>query len=180
MKAIRIFLLVLIIIGLAALATQKIWVPKLVNKIISSEGLTPVVVLPEPQKNLTLVDGRQCYTYTHDATKDAPYTVNEFLDITIAGTKVTGAKSGAQAGPDMTNGYSGTISGTLANNQITDIYSYIVEGAKNKEKEIYRTSKTGIEKLRYPLVEKNGILVPDTTKDFQILSYARVGCSASN
>lgn len=34
MKFIRIFLLVLIIIGIGLLATQKFWVPKLVDKII--------------------------------------------------------------------------------------------------------------------------------------------------
>jgi len=38
MKAIRIFLLVLIIIGLGLLITQKIWVPKLVAKIIAAEN----------------------------------------------------------------------------------------------------------------------------------------------
>ncbi len=37
MKAIRIFLLVLIIIGIGLLCTQKIWVPRLVNKILSFE-----------------------------------------------------------------------------------------------------------------------------------------------
>ena len=37
MKAIRIFLFVLIIIGIILLLTQKIWVPKLVNQILSSE-----------------------------------------------------------------------------------------------------------------------------------------------
>jgi hypothetical protein len=36
-KALRIFLLILIIIGIGALATQKIWVPKLVNRILLSE-----------------------------------------------------------------------------------------------------------------------------------------------
>ena len=38
MKAVRIFLLILIIIGIVLLFTQKIWVPKLVNKILLSEG----------------------------------------------------------------------------------------------------------------------------------------------
>ncbi len=38
MKFIRIFLLVLIIIGLILLVTQKMWVPKLVNKIIEEEN----------------------------------------------------------------------------------------------------------------------------------------------
>jgi hypothetical protein len=42
MKFIRIFLLVLIIIGIGLLCTQKIWVPKLVEKILTYQGL-PVV-----------------------------------------------------------------------------------------------------------------------------------------
>jgi len=37
MKTIRIIILILIIIGIILLLTQKFWVPKLVNKIISSE-----------------------------------------------------------------------------------------------------------------------------------------------
>lgn len=49
-KALRIFLLVLIIIGIILLFTQKTWVPKLVNKIISSEtSRNPV--LPVPTSN---------------------------------------------------------------------------------------------------------------------------------
>lgn len=39
MKAIRIFLLVLIIIGIAAICTQSIWVPKLVNQILVWQGV---------------------------------------------------------------------------------------------------------------------------------------------
>lgn len=38
MKFIRIFLLVLIIIGVGLLITQNIWVPKLVNHILAAEG----------------------------------------------------------------------------------------------------------------------------------------------
>jgi hypothetical protein len=182
MKTIRIFVFVLFVISIILLATQKIWVPKLVNRILSSEGTLTVVPAQkiQIQPNITLTDGRQCYTYNHEATKAEPYTVNEFLDITISGKNVTGTKTGTQKGPDLTDGYSGTIIGTLANNMITDVYSYIVEGAKNKEQEIYRTGKTGIEKLRYPLVEGKGMLVPDTTKEFSTMLYARVGCTASN
>lgn len=129
-----------------------------------------------------LKDGRQCYTFDHQAITAEPYTVNEFLDLTISGTKVTGNKTGTQKGPDMTNGYSGTIVGTLNNDMINDVFSYTVEGAKNKEAEIYRgrTDQIGIEKLRYPLIEKGGILTPDTTKEFNAMLYARVGCTGSN
>ena len=141
---------------------------------------TPVIVtqaLPPILKG-----GRQCYTYNHQATTTEPYTVNEFIDITIDGTKVTGTKRGTQNGPDMTNGYTGTITGTVDADTITDIFSYIVEGSHNQEKEIYkaRADQIGIEKWRYPLVEGKGVLVPDTTKAHTTMLYARVGCTASN
>ena len=175
MKTIRIILFIIILIGLALLLTQKIWVPKLVDKIISRENTSDYA-----QAALILTDGRQCYTYNHEATKTEPYTVNEFLDINIRGENILGRKTGNQKGPDMTNGYAGSIIGTINKNIITDIFSYVVEGSANKEQEVYRTNKTGIEKLRYPLIEGKGMLVPDTTKEYTIMQYARVGCTASN
>lgn len=179
MKAFRIFLLILIIIGLVLIFTQKIWVPKLVDRLLPSEEI-PVVVPFAVQPNISLINGRQCYTYDHEATNTEPYTVHEFLDITIDGTKVVGTKTGTQSGPDMTNGYNGTIIGTLNKDTITDVFSYTIEGSANKEKEIYKADKTGISKLRYPLIEEKGILVPDVTKDFTAMLYARVGCTASD
>lgn len=38
MNAIRLFLLVLIIIGVVLLSTQKAWVPGLVNRILAAQG----------------------------------------------------------------------------------------------------------------------------------------------
>ncbi|MES2315782.1 MAG: hypothetical protein V4486_03560 [Patescibacteria group bacterium] len=150
----------------------------------SKHPVAPVALVPVPgddaQQVLKLTDGRQCYTYSHEATTDEPYNVSEFIDITINGTLVSGTKHGTQAGPDMTNGYEGTILGTLDDNKITDVYSYTVEGSHNQEKEIYQAGLTGIEKLRYPLMQYGGMLVPDTTKDFTTMLYARVGCEASN
>src|SRR3989344_3538032 len=46
MRSIQIFLLILIIIGLGLIFTQKIWVPKLVDKIISYEEGTSA---PKPE-----------------------------------------------------------------------------------------------------------------------------------
>ncbi|HTH92879.1 MAG TPA: Ser-Thr-rich GPI-anchored membrane family protein [Candidatus Paceibacterota bacterium] len=129
---------------------------------------------------LTLQDGRQCYTYSHDATKDAPYTTHEKLDITINGNTVTGTKTGTQEGPDMTNGYNGTFVGTVKGNAIDAVYSYTIEGSKNKEEELFQTNQTGLEQLRYPLISKNGMLVPDTAKQSEILLYPRVECDPSD
>jgi len=52
MKTLRIFLLVLIIIGVILLITQKTWVPKLVNKIIESENADRVV----PTSQITYIN----------------------------------------------------------------------------------------------------------------------------
>ena len=53
-KIIRIFLLVLIIIGIIALFTQKIWVPKLVNRILLSETPTENPKIINPNINLDI------------------------------------------------------------------------------------------------------------------------------
>ncbi len=140
------------------------------------DPLSSIIIQP----NISLIDGRQCYAYNHEATKEEPITSNELLDITINGSKVTGVKNGTQNGPELTNGYTGTILGTLADDTITAIFSYTVESSKGKEKEIYRAAKTGIEKMRYPLIEEARVLVPDTIKDFKPLLYSRVSCEASN
>ena len=132
--------------------------------------------------NNWLSDGQQCYVYDHEATKDEPYTTHEFINITVSGKKIQGIKDGTQKGPDMTNGYTGTLTGKVNDNIIDVLFSYTIEGSKNQGKELYsvREDQLGIEKLRYPLVEKNGILVPDITKEFKTLLYSRVGCEASN
>lgn len=39
MRAVRIFLLVLIVIGIGLIVTQNIWVPKLVDRILEFEGI---------------------------------------------------------------------------------------------------------------------------------------------
>ena len=150
------------------------------TSVVYKVSIDNCILTPTIQPDVTLTEGRQCYTYSHDATATEPYTVNEFLDITINGTKVSGTKTGNQKGPDMTNGYTGKIAGTFEKNIITDILSYIVDGSNGKEKEIYQTNKTGIEKLRYPLIEEKGILVPNTTKKHTTMMYARVDCTSSN
>jgi len=117
-----------------------------------------------------------CYKYHHDANTDAPYTVNELISITTNGNNVTGTKKGSQSGPDMTNGYQGEITGTISNNTLTAVFDYVIEGSSNKEKEIYAVTDFRLTKHRYPLIEENGMLVPDTTKDFTELIYQQGKC----
>lgn len=146
--------------------------------------VTPLAEVPlvVPVVESLLKDGRQCYAYSHEANKLEPYAVTEFLDLTISNNVVNGTKKGNQSGPDMTNGYAGTISGTVDGDMINAIFSYVVEGSSGKEKEIYkmRADEIGLEKLRYQLVDKNGVQVPDMTTEFKTMLYARVGCEASN
>jgi len=134
-------------------------------------------VINNGKLTVTSMLSRTCYKYHQVATKNAPYAVDEYVDLSINGTKISGTKNGTQSGPDMTNGYTGTLDGTINNDLITAVYSYTVEGAKNKEKELYKIVPTGLEKMRYPLVEKGGMLVPDTSKEFKILSYIKADCS---
>ncbi|MEI7765119.1 MAG: hypothetical protein WCI93_00870 [bacterium] len=151
---------------------------KIQEKINSNNVVIKEIVVP---KNI-IENGRQCFTYTHEATKIEPYLVNEFIDIVVGDGVIKGTKNGNQKGPDLTNGYTGTLNGEVLGNTINAVFSYVTEGSLGKEKEIYKIKedKTGIEKLRYQLLEKNGMLVPDMTKDFKIQLYARVGCTASN
>lgn len=119
---------------------------------------------------------RSCYAYHQVATKSAPYAVDEVLDITTTGTAVSGVKQGTQKGPDMTNGYTGTITGTVEKGVITSVYAYTVEGSQNKEQELYRIVSSGLEKLRYPLIQGKGMLVPDTTQSFKVMTYTTTDC----
>ena len=61
MKIIRIFLLVLIIIGIGLLITQKIWVPKIVDRILKSENTNTQISLSETviKKPISM-----CYYYS--------------------------------------------------------------------------------------------------------------------
>ena len=118
-----------------------------------------------------------CYKYHQVATTSTLYAVDEYIDITTNGIKISGIKKGNQKGPDMTNGYTGTIEGTLSKGLITAIFSYTIEGSQGKEKELYKIVSTGLQKLRYPLKDEAGILVPDITKKFTALSYTNIDCS---
>lgn len=150
--------------------------------IVQSQKKDSVPEIPNiTQQPIKLVDGRQCYTYSHNATKEEPVTSTEFIDMTIAGTKVTGTKRGTQSGPELTNGWEGTLTGDLVGDMMNVVFLYTVEGSKNTEHEMYQAGLTGIDKLRYPLIDKfKEGLFPDTTKEYKLLHYARVGCEGAN
>ena len=77
----------------------------------------------------------------------------------------------------MINGYVGSILGTVTGGIITSVFDYVIEGSHNKEQEIYKKTEAGLEKLRYPLVQGKGMLIPDTTKEFNGVNYSLIDCS---
>ena len=121
-------------------------------------------------------NGHMCYAYHQPATSSAPYAVDETLTIDANNALISGTKKGTQNGPDMTNGYTGAISGKRVGDTINVLFSYTIEGSKNVEQEFYKYVSGGLEKMRYPLVQKKGILVPDTTKPFKKLEYLATDC----
>ena len=140
------------------------------------ENVKPVALMNSIQKESLGFSGHQCFTYHQIATTDAPYAVDEYLDINIDGKNVVGTKQGNQAGPDMTNGYMGDIVGQINGNILTSVYSYTVEGASNKEKEEYFIKDKDLIKQRYVLVEKDGILMPDKTNTPKDMYYTATPC----
>lgn len=117
-----------------------------------------------------------CYHYKQVATKDAPYAVDEYITLETNGNKITGLKKGTQVGPDMSNGYQGSLNGTIDGNNLDVIFDYEIEGSKNKEQELYIKTNAGLEKKRYPLMDKGNMLVPDTTKEYKALEYKLTPC----
>ena len=123
---------------------------------------------------------RQCYTYTQNSTTEAPYDVKENIDVKIDGSTVSGTKSGNQSGPDMTNGYVGTLKGSINNDVITVIYDYVIEGSKGKEQEEYKIINNSLIKQRYPLVMKDNVLTPDKTGTLKQMEYKPMVCVIDN
>lgn len=150
---------------------------------IPQPAKAPVPVVSQNEEDNTVKDivaiptGNLCFEYHQTATTDAPYTVNEYVNMTISGNTVSGTKKGDQAGPNMTNGYTGSLNGTLAGDTITVDFAYTVEGSQNTEQEIYKLTESGINKLQYQLIDKHKDgLVPDTTKPYTVREYRTVVC----
>lgn len=129
-----------------------------------------------PESVSTPSSQKRCFTYSRLATKDAPYSSSEYLEITIDGKNVSGIKRGNQSGPDMTNGYEGTLSGTATGDILKLVYSYIIEGSSQKEEEEYLLTGDSLVRLAYKLKEDNGILVLDKTTMPSELVYNQTQC----
>jgi hypothetical protein len=159
-KVIILLLVVLISIGLFVVFKNK-KVP------------TPVVVAP--------VAETVCFGRIQEATPAAPYHVEEHIVLTIDGTSVTGTKRGTQAGPDMTNGYEGTLSGSKLDTALELVYAYTIEGSTGKELELYTLGTNELVKKRWVLTEekRNGstILVPDHKGEPTLITYTKEVCA---
>jgi len=122
-------------------------------------------------------DGKYCFARNQVATSTEPYSSKESVIFNIEGDVVVGNKKGNQSGPDMTNGYDGTLDGTIFDNTLYLFYSYTVEGSKNVEIEIYQLRENSLVKMRWPLEEKYGMLIPDKSGDPKMIYYSKVECS---
>jgi len=136
--------------------------------------------VPSPQAYNIPTAGKYCFVRTEKATVDAPYSVEEHVVLNFDGVKVSGTKRGTQSGPDMTNGYEGTLIGATIDNEMELTYAYTVEGSKNRELEVYTFDKENLIKKRWVLHEGkiNGvnILLPDYVGEPMLIAYQPEGC----
>jgi len=130
------------------------------------------VATPSP-----VAETKSCYEYIQVATETAPYSVEEHVVLNFEGNIVHGTKEGTQAGPDMTNGYSGNLTGTKSGQSLELLFSYTIEGSDNKELELYEIRDEDLIKLRYVLKDQKGILVPDESSTPRELIYKKITCS---
>ena len=121
-------------------------------------------------------DGKYCFSRFHVATASEPYEVQENISLDIIGDLVVGIKEGTQKGPDMTNGYSGSLNGNIKENIMELIYSYTIEGSNGKELEIYEIRDDSLIKKRWTLTEKDKMLVPIRIGEPQIIPYIKEEC----
>ena len=144
------------------------------NQIENIEGEKDIISENENEEIVVL---KECFSREQIATEESPYTVQEFIELNIDGESVSGEKTGNQSGPDMTNGYEGSLSGKISDDKIEVIFSYSIEGSDQKEKEEYVLKTGELVKQRYPLIEsEDGVLVPDKTKEASLVIYKKVDC----
>lgn len=121
-----------------------------------------------------------CFGRVQEATTDAPYRVEEHMQLSRVRREITGTKSGTQVGPDMTNGYEGTMTGGMVGDHLEFTYAYTIEGSQQKEVEHYLIDGSNLVKQRYVLREKkrNGeiVLVPDTSSTPTLSTYTSESC----
>lgn len=149
---------------------------EILNKEDSSGEVENTIGEETLDNETTINNGKFCFSRNQIATEEAPYSVEEYIRLNINENMVSGVKEGTQEGPDMTNGYKGTLSGEIVNGVIGVIFSYVIEGSAQKEKEEYILRDGDLIKQRYSLVEEDGILVPDKDSEKSEIVYDSVSC----
>lgn len=132
--------------------------------------------VPSTQIDIQVNDIPYCYAYHQDATVSAPYKVDEFIRIVEKEGNITGVKKGTQSGPDMTNGYTGTLTGIADGQNMQLDFAYTIEGSRNTERELYTRTDTSLIKHRYRLLEGKGMLIPDMEYFVHDIVYASTPC----
>jgi hypothetical protein len=123
-----------------------------------------------------IASGKFCFDRNQVATDEAPYSAEEYIELNINENMVSGIKKGSQVGPGVSNGYEGTLSGEIIDGTIGVIFSYVIEGSAGKEKEEYILRDGDLIKIRYNLVEEDGILTPDKTTEQSEIVYLKSEC----
>ncbi len=132
-------------------------------------------------KTTNLPDGKFCFYKKQEATVEEPYEVEESIVLNIQNNIITGEKTGIQKGPDMYNGYSGTLEGFYNNNELELTFAYEIEGSQGREIEIYKLENETLQKLRWPLsINDEGYLVPSRVGDPKIITYTKSNCEIEN
>lgn len=132
------------------------------------------------EKPNQITNGIRCFYRDQIATKEAPYKVHEDIVLNINEGIITGTKKGNQAGPDMTNGYWGDLNGSVKNNLLELVYSYTVDGSNGKELEVYDLKDNILNRMFWPVTEKNHILTPDRIGEPRIIPYVEKKCDIIN
>ena len=148
--------------------------PTAQNEVVAPEVINTSEEVVETENIIT--NGKFCFSRTQIATEEAPYSAEEYIELNINENMVSGTKNGNQVGPGVSNGYEGTLSGEIVNEVIGVIFSYVIEGSAQKEKEEYILRGGDLIKQRYPLVEENDILVPDKDGEMSEIVYESAVC----
>lgn len=170
-----IIILVVVLVGYSIfywfVLSDKVVTPEIIPEVVVEETIEEPLETPEE-----VVENKMCFARDQKATEDAPYEVSENIEIIVNGKNVSGTKKGTQNGPDMTNGYEGTLSGEILDGVYLLTFDYTIEGSDQKEKEEYLLKGDSFVKQRYPLKEESGFLVPDKTKEMSEVSYLKEIC----
>lgn len=147
---------------------------------------SPVIEVKEFKKEEVVVvnkieDGKYCFYRKQLATEAEPYSAEESIVLNILNNIVKGTKTGVQSGPGVSNGFQGSLTGTVENGEIEVVYAYTVEGSNGKETEIYTLEGQDLIKLRYRLIDDfTGHLTPDRTGEPTKIIYSKSNCEVEN